>query len=364
MPRYHTGRVTEILSERRGLQRLGVLLDRDTEVSRALNYPELTGPVDVGDEVVCNTTGVDLGLGTGGWHVVHWCLSRRDFENVSPGHIMKLRYTSLQNDVLAASEDASPLHVAMQDGDLGGMPVVAAGLHSLVAGVSAGVRHASPPERPLRLAYVMTDGAALPLPLSDLVADLTTAGLLTTTVTAGHAFGGDLEAVTVASALLAARASGADVAVVAMGPGIVGTGSPWATTAREVVSILVETAALGGVPVACLRVSEADPRERHRGVSHHSLEVLRVTPCLDPSVEVVVPAGMHPAVSEILRDVTGSGAGHTVVEVDPGCALDILGAEGVHPTSMGRHIDQDPVFWLAGAAAGVHAGVRAVKSGK
>ena len=29
-----------------------------------------------GDRVVVNTTAVDLGLGTGGWHVVHWNLAR------------------------------------------------------------------------------------------------------------------------------------------------------------------------------------------------------------------------------------------------------------------------------------------------
>ena len=37
---------------------------------------QLTGRVDVGDAVVVNTTAVELGLGTGGWHVVHWNLAR------------------------------------------------------------------------------------------------------------------------------------------------------------------------------------------------------------------------------------------------------------------------------------------------
>jgi hypothetical protein len=313
----------------------------------------------VGDDVVCNTTAVDLELGTGGWHVVHWNLSRRTFETSSPGHIMKLRYTSLQLDVLAASEEASPMHEAMQDTDLGGMPVVAAGLHSLLAAVVAGVRHASPPERPLQVAYVMTDGAALPLALSDLVADLVAAGLVTTTVTAGHAFGGDIEAVTVASALVAARGAGADVAVVAMGPGVVGTGNPVGTTAREVAAILLETAALGGVPVACLRVSEADPRERHRGVSHHTQHALHSTPQLDPRVEVVLPVVAPEIRSWILADLESCASAHDLIEADPGASLGILAEVGIGPTSMGRTMQDDPVFWLAGAAAGVHAAGRA-----
>ena len=36
----------------------------------------LIGTVAVGDRVVMNTTAVDLGLGTGGWNVVHWNLAR------------------------------------------------------------------------------------------------------------------------------------------------------------------------------------------------------------------------------------------------------------------------------------------------
>ena len=73
----------------------------------------------------------------------------------------------------------------------------------------------------------MTDGAALPIVISDLVDAMTRVGLIDTTITAGHAFGGDLEAVSVPSALALARhVTHADVAIVAMGPGVVGTDSP------------------------------------------------------------------------------------------------------------------------------------------
>ena len=65
---------------------------------------QLTGPVDVGDAVVVNTTAVELGLGTGGWHVVHWNLARDEWSEPGPGHIMKARYTSLQADVGSTEE--------------------------------------------------------------------------------------------------------------------------------------------------------------------------------------------------------------------------------------------------------------------
>ena len=45
--------------------------------SAAYVLTQLTGAVAVGDRVVVNTTAVELGLGTGGWHVVHWNLDAR-----------------------------------------------------------------------------------------------------------------------------------------------------------------------------------------------------------------------------------------------------------------------------------------------
>src|SRR5690606_36104780 len=158
MPRFATATVTAITAERRGLQRV------DTDAGRAYVLTDLTGPVAVDDRVVLNTTAVDLGLGTGGWHVVHWNLAREEWHRPGPGHIMKLRYTSLQVDTGAAEEE----HADLPEG-LGGMPVVACSLHSQVAVVAALVRHLRPATR---LAYVMTDGAALPLALSDLVHEL------------------------------------------------------------------------------------------------------------------------------------------------------------------------------------------------
>src|ERR1051325_1317797 len=113
MPAFRTGTVDALLAERRGLQRVTV------DGERAYVLTELTGPVAVGDRVVVNTTAVDLGLGTGGWHVVHWNLARDEWRRPGGGHVMKLRYTSLQADTGAAEE-----HHPDVPSDLGGMPVV------------------------------------------------------------------------------------------------------------------------------------------------------------------------------------------------------------------------------------------------
>ena len=121
----------------------------------------------------------------------------------------------------------------MADADsLEGQPVVIGSVHSHLLPAVAGVKARRPDAR---IAYVMTDGGALPASWSATVARLKGRGEICGCVTSGHAFGGDLEAVNIYSALLAARhVLAADVTVVAMGPGVVGVGTPFGHTGLEV----------------------------------------------------------------------------------------------------------------------------------
>ncbi|HEX6425602.1 MAG TPA: DUF3866 family protein [Acidimicrobiales bacterium] len=326
MPSFVTATVTEVLAERTGLQRVA------TDAGRAYALTDLVGPVAVGDPVVLNTTAVELGLGTGGWHVVHWNLARDGWSQPGRGHIMKVRYTSLQHDAGAAEEDHPELPPTVR-----GLPVVACSLHSQVGVVAAVARRLAPAAR---IAYVMTDGAALPLALSDLVHDLRAAGALDVTVTAGHAFGGDLEAVAVPSALALARhVAGADLAIVGMGPGVVGTASALGTTAVEVAAIVDAADRMGARVALCSRASEADARDRHRGLSHHVRTILGLAATRP---ELPVPA-----------ELGGELVGATVVDPpDPAAALASL---GVRVTTMGRGPGDDPLFFAAAAAAGAWA---------
>ena len=126
------------------------------------------------------------------------------------------------------------------------MPVVVADLHSALAPVLAGLYEATDPGG-LRVVYVMTDGGALPAWFSRTCATLREAGWLAGTVTVGQAFGGDLEAVTLHTGLLAARhVLGADVAVVAQGPGNLGTGTRWGFSGVAAGEAINAVAALGG----------------------------------------------------------------------------------------------------------------------
>jgi len=330
VPSFRTGAVTELLSERAGFQRVRVDLG-DDEPARAYVLTQLTGPVAVGDRVVCNTTAVELGLGTGGWHVVHWNLAREAWNEPGPGHIMKLRYTSLQADTGAGEEDHPEVPATLD-----GTPVVVCTVHSQVPPVVVAALDARPGTR---IAYVMTDGAALPLAFSDLTATMVDRELLVGTVTAGHAFGGDLEAVNVASALVLARhLLDAELIVVGMGPGVVGTGTTLGTTSLEAVGALDTVAALGGRPVACLRVSSGDPRDRHRGVSHHTRTVLDL-------VRSPVRVAATPDLGPLER--------HEVIEVSTPDTPALLAERGLHVTTMGRTPDQDPDYFTAAGQAGV-----------
>jgi hypothetical protein len=340
VPSFRSATVVAELSARPGLQRV------ETDLGRAYVLTDLTGPVEVGDRVVVNTTAVELGLGTGGWHVVHWNLERDSWAEAGPGHIMKLRYTSLQTDTGAVEElEAGVLAEAT---DLGGLPVVACGLHSQVPCVAAALKHAVPGAR---VAYVMTDGAALPMALSDLVVAMRTAGLVDVTLTAGQAFGGDHEAVNVPSALLAARhVAGADIAIVGMGPGVVGTATTFGYSAVEVGPVLDAADLLGGRPVAALRFSLADERLRHQGVSHHTRTALSLA--TRARATIGVPRGTWEARVRADLDAAGLGDRHRVVAVDDPDVPALLERLGVHVTTMGRGPADDPGFYAVAGAAG------------
>jgi hypothetical protein len=346
MPSFRVGVVSEIVGARAGLQRvhvdLGAALDE-----RACVLTQLTGAVAVGDRVVVNTTAVELGLGTGGWHVVHWNLARDAWTGATaaatPAAGMKLRYTSLQVDV----ENAEPA----DDADIGGMPVVAAGLHSQVAAIAAAFKQVRPHAR---LVYVMTDGGALPIAISELVWQLRERELIDATVTCGHAFGGDHEAVSVHGALAVARhVARADTVIVAMGPGSAGTASRLGFSGIEVGPVLDAATALHGVPIAALRVSFADERPRHQGVSHHSITVLSVA--TRSRVRVPVPCVGGKEEQRIRRDLTTARIEdrHELVDVAPVDAVKLLAGHGLDVESMGRAASEDPVLFEAAAAAGV-----------
>lgn len=350
------GVVRAVTAERPGAQELEVEVDGTS--APAICYPDLSGEVRAGDPVLLNTTAVELGLGTGGVLFVIAVEGRESRGDAPPGHVMKARYTPVQTVVASVEETHADTLEASQG--LGQTPVVCAPLHSMLAPIAAGAKRAAA----ARVIYVMTDGAALAGGFSRLVHQLRSSGLIDGWITCGQAFGGELEAVTVWTGLLAAKELfHADVVVVADGPGNLGTETTWGVSALASGHALMAAATLQGRPIPALRMSFADERERHRGVSHHSLTILADVCKVD--VNVPVPTldqeEQRIAVWEALRS-RHLEDDHHLVEVDGQPALEELRARGVDAQTMGRGIDDDPVFFLAAGAAGVLAGRLAVEN--
>jgi hypothetical protein len=350
--RIRSGTVVAIRGTRPGVLELDVTVDGRNEA--AIAYPALTGPVEVGSHVLLNTTAVAEGLGTGGYHFVIGVAGQGDVDPPPQGHVMKLRYTPLQVKVLSVEEPDSPHRRAMEVADgLDGLPVVWLPLHSMLGAACAGARRAGAD----RIVHVATDGGALPLAFSRQVHELRRSGLLDTVITCGQAFGGDLEAVNVLSGLLAARAvAGADVAVVADGPGSVGTATRWGESAVAGGMALNAAAILGGRPVAALRLSFAESRPRHFGLSSHSVTVL--SQVAQSPVHVAVPSlegDRRETVWEAIR-AAGLEDRHQVVEVVGEPGLELLAERNVEAETMGRRLAEEREFFLAAAAAGILAG--------
>lgn len=317
------------LSLRRGFvsavhERLPGLVRLEVDGVACIAYPALTGAVEEGDEVLVNVQARELALGSGGFDLLHANLTRGLGLAAAEGaHVMKLPYTPLQHAVRHGEEDG-PLAETLE-----GMPVVCCSLHSQLAPVAAALAGR-------RVAYVQLAGGALPVALSDTVRLLRGRGLLGLAIGAGPCFGGDVDCLTVHAALSYARATGAEAAVCALGPGIAGTGTRLGNGSLAAAEAANAAAALGGRPVVALRVSGGDERDRHQGVSHHSLTVLELASTADAAWPAGCPLGEPPG---------------RATAVDP--AGWRKACEGLPLAHMGRGRDDDPWFFAAAFAAGL-----------
>lgn len=352
MPSFREAIVLSRIKWNDTISELEVRMD-DGSPAKAIAIESLVGSALPGDSVILNTTAVDLNLGSGGYHFVLWNLTRPPVSLLKSGHIMKVRYTPLQLNVEAIEEK---LHDAgMQPSNmveaLEGIPVIAGSVHSQLLPAVICFKHLQPDSR---VVYVMTDGGCLPAGFSRTVEFLRKNGYLSAAVTCGHAFGGDYEAVTLAGALVASkRVLKADMAVVVMGPGIVGTGSALGFTGVEQADAINCAFALGGRPIAILRVSFSDPRPRHLGISHHSISVLGVMALARVLIGVPILRGERRRIIFSQLEESGIKARHEIREVDCSSVIGLIKECGFEPTSMGRGLEDDPEFFMAAGAAGI-----------
>ena len=335
---------------------------------RAIAYETVTGIPGVGEEVRMDVSALDRGLGTGGHAMVVARPGVLPEDPVREGHLVKARYMPDQVMVAGVDEQGAVHHellcTPIDDLTLEGTPVVIADLHSALPAILAGARATRGAHDQVRAAYVMTDGGALPLAYSRTVAALRRVGWLAGTVTSGQAWGGDVEAVSVHNALLAARhVLGADLVVLAQGPGNLGTDTPWGFSGVACGDAVNAVAVLGGRAIACLRVSQADARERHRGISHHSMTAYgRVALTAADIVVPGLPGALGEQIDAQARELCGPrprGARHHRVDTSVDGLTEVLeeaqNATGIRLSTMGRGLHEDTAAFLAAAAAGRYA---------
>lgn len=315
------------------------------KVFDCINYNQLTGNVEADDFVLLNTTAVELGLGSGGCHFVIANLSRVGFSNMKEGHIMKLRYTPMQINCMAAEAPESPYHKVFNSFEsLKGMPVIAGTLHSMVAPIALTLRSLS---EKARIIYIMTDGGALPLWMSNTVKKLCSDSIINGTITYGNAFGGDLECINIYTALIAAKEIlEADTAIVCMGPGIAGTDTRYGFSGTEQGHIIDAVNILKGKAIAVPRISFADSRSRHYGLSHHTRLTLGKLCCT--SAYAALPKLEQPKADIIREQLENSGilTKHRLSFWKTEAVTELLEKEESRLEKMGRSYSQDQEYFI------------------
>jgi hypothetical protein len=340
-----------------------LIVEIDGERRRAWADEVLLGGMREGDEVVVNAAALDLGLGSGGFDVVHVNLTRGLRGGVQgDAHVMKLNYTSLQhpvepveasvektlegnehstgNSLTGEGERDAPASTAPEGGERRTIPVAVLPLHGHLAPAAWAAAQARPG---IRVGFIQTAGGALPGSLSRDVADLRERGLLCGHVTASPSYGGEMEALSTVGALdAAATALGWDAVLVGPGPGIIGSDTAFGHGGMTALDNAHASLSLRLPTIISPRLSSGDPRERHRGLSHHTATVLEL---LLAPVTIAIPEG---ATNLLVTDR------HVVkpVSVD----LDAYASSGLPTSTMGRKLADDPLFFEAPLATGAFVG--------
>lgn len=343
-------KVLEVSESLDNVQKLKVVYE-DGEISKAVLYLDLVNPVSEGDLVLANRIAAKLTLGTGGYDFVTCNLSDRELnKNEGPGHIIKMPYTPFQSAVLSVEEKDGPYHdIFKKHQSIDNMPVIVCGLHSHIIPAIATIKYTRPQTR---VSCIITDGAALPVAFSDSLRKLRH-GLLDSVISCGNSYGGDLEAVNIYTGLIAAKhINQSEIAIVAMGPGIKGTETIFGHSGLEQGWIIDAVNTLKGISVYCPRISFADKRPRHRGLSHHSLTVLREIAKTPSKIGLpkIKDSDNLKLVEQQLAE-NGIYDKHHVNFEEVFDLNDALNEYDLEARSMGRNLIDDPCFFEAAASA-------------
>lgn len=245
--------------------------EREEEVE-AFYYRYGQREIRVGEKVLVNLAALDLQLGTGGYGFIMAAHSQGGYGSKRGlsygGRMIKWRYTPHQTPLMTVECEESPHHpLFCQPFSLEQRMVLVGELHSMLL-VLAALLFQWQPQR--KLVYIMDDQAALHLGVSLGLRRLKKLGQIVT-ITCGQAMGGDVEAVNLYTALEAAvKVAKGDDIIITQGPGVVGTRTTRGFSGMQLVHWIHAVSTLEGIPVVIPRLSFADGRSRHRGLSEHT----------------------------------------------------------------------------------------------
>ncbi len=344
------GIVTDIYFYDDNITKLTALIN--DEQQSCINYNNITGNISLGDLILVNTTAVDLSLGTGGHHLVIANLSKPIVDNINSGHIMKLKYTPFQINCMSVEAQESQYHKVFNEfSSLEGMPVIVGTLHSMVAPVSIYIKNQN---SKLKICYIMSDGGALPIYISDIIRHLKQDNIIDSTITYGNAFGGDFECINIYTALITAKEIiKADIAIVCMGPGIIGTDTKYGFSGIEQGNIIDAANKLKGYVIQIPRISFSDKRDRHYGISHHSITVLKDICCTKANIAIPLFDNQK-QLSRINNQITENRIDslHNIYYVDFKDINSVLLDKIKYLSKMGKGFIEDREYFISSGAAG------------
>lgn len=323
----------------------------DNKIEKAINYNYLSGEVRINDTVYINSSANYLKLGTGGYNFVIINETRGGRTEIDQcNHIMKLKYTPLQIKCSLPPEKSKDYYEKVNAfKDLQGMKVIIGELHSMLSPTACCLKYI---DKKLTIVYIMTDGGSLPIDFSFTVSELKNKNIISYTITTGNAFGGDMEAVNIYDALIIAYSFlKCDIAIVTMGPGMLGTGTKYGFSGIELGFIIDCINTIKGIPVFIPRISFRDLRKRHYGISHHTLTIL--SEVAKTKAQVVFPIYDSIKMDYIKSQISMSDieTKHILHFIDDSTVFKALEFYNVNVSTMGRGLYEDKEFFMACSSA-------------
>jgi hypothetical protein len=143
-----------------------------------------------------------------------------------------------------------------------------------------------------------------------------------------------------------------DIILVSMGPGITGTGTRYGFSGLDMGLYLDLAYRYGGKCFFIPRISFAETRARHYGISHHSLTILK--DIVQSPISIILPSLKKDKMRFLYQQLQENSlhGKHHIFITDGREIRNAMEHYGISVTTMGRGMMEDPAFFYTiGAVA-------------